>query len=214
MPKHHFQKGSATVEPKSKNIVWHHATITREDRETLFGQKGIVLWFTGLSGSGKSTLANEVEVQLFERGCHTYILDGDNIRHGLNKDLGFSPKDREENIRRIGEVAHLFGQAGIIVMTAFISPYRADRDLARKLNKEGEFVEIFCRCSLEECERRDTKGLYKKARAGQIPEFTGISAPYEEPEKPDLVLDTDQEPVKESAAKVIVYLKDKRIIIR
>jgi len=200
------------VEPKSKNIVWHHATITREDRESLFGQKGVVIWFTGLSGSGKSTLANEVEVQLFERGCHTYILDGDNIRHGLNKDLGFSPKDREENIRRIGEVAHLFSQAGIIVMTAFISPYRADRDIARKLNKEGEFLEIYCRCSLDECERRDTKGLYKKARAGQIPEFTGISAPYEEPEKPELVLDTDQEPVKESAAKVIASLEDKGIV--
>jgi len=202
------------VEPKSKNIVWHHATITREDRESLFGQKGVVIWFTGLSGSGKSTLANEVEVQLFERGCHTYILDGDNIRHGLNKDLGFSPKDREENIRRIGEVAHLFSQAGIIVMTAFISPYRADRDIARKLNKEGEFLEIYCRCSLDECERRDTKGLYKKARAGQIPEFTGISAPYEEPEKPELILDTDKEPVKESAAKVIAYLEDKGIIAK
>ena len=202
------------MEPKSKNIVWHHATITREDRESLFGQKGVVIWFTGLSGSGKSTLANEVEVQLFERGCHTYILDGDNIRHGLNKDLGFSPKDREENIRRIGEVAHLFSQAGIIVMTAFISPYRADRDIARKLNKEGEFLEIYCRCSLDECERRDTKGLYKKARAGQIPEFTGISAPYEEPEKPELILDTDQEPVKESAAKVIAYLEDKGIVTR
>ena len=202
------------MEPKSKNIVWHHATITREDRESLFGQKGVVIWFTGLSGSGKSTLANEVEVQLFERGCHTYILDGDNIRHGLNKDLGFSPKDREENIRRIGEVAHLFSQAGIIVMTAFISPYRADRDIARKLNKEGEFWEIYCRCSLDECERRDTKGLYKKARAGQIPEFTGISAPYEEPEKPELIIDTDQEPVKESAAKVIAYLEDKGIIAK
>ena len=202
------------MEPKSKNIVWHHATITREDRGNLFGQKGVVIWFTGLSGSGKSTLANEVEVQLFERGCHTYILDGDNIRHGLNKDLGFSPKDREENIRRIGEVAHLFSQAGIIVMTAFISPYRTDRDVARKLNKEGEFVEIYCRCSLDECERRDTKGLYKKARAGQIPEFTGISAPYEEPEKPELIIDTDQEPVKESAAKVIAYLENKGIIAK
>ena len=136
------------AEPKSKNIVWHHATITKEDREQLFSQKGVVIWFTGLSGSGKSTLANEVEVALFERGCHTYILDGDNIRHGLNKDLGFSPRDREENIRRIGEVAHLFAQAGIIVMTAFISPYIADRDLARTLNTPGDFIEIYCRCSL------------------------------------------------------------------
>jgi adenylylsulfate kinase len=200
------------AEPKSKNIVWHHATITKEDREKLFSQKGVVIWFTGLSGSGKSTLANEVEAALFERGCHTYILDGDNIRHGLNKDIGFSPKDREENIRRIGEVAHLFAQAGVIVMTAFISPYLADRELARKLNKEGEFIEIYCRCSLEECERRDTKGLYKKARAGEVKEFTGISAPYEEPVQPELILDTDKETLKESVGKVLAYLEKRGII--
>jgi adenylylsulfate kinase len=199
-------------EPKSKNIVWHHATITKEDREKLFRQKGVVIWFTGLSGSGKSTLANAVEASLFERGCHTYILDGDNIRHGLNKDLGFSPKDREENIRRIGEVAHLFAQAGVIVMTAFISPYRADRDLSRKLNKEGEFIEIYCRCALEECERRDTKGLYKKARAGEVKEFTGISAPYEEPLQPELVLDTDRESLQESAGKVLAFFEKQGII--
>jgi adenylylsulfate kinase len=199
-------------EPKSKNIVWHHATITKEDREKLFSQKGVVIWFTGLSGSGKSTLANAVEASLFERGCHTYILDGDNIRHGLNKDLGFSPKDREENIRRIGEVAHLFAQAGVIVMTAFISPYRADRDLSRKLNPEGVFIEIYCRCSLEECERRDTKGLYKKARAGEVKEFTGISAPYEEPVQPELVLDTDRESLQESAGKVLSFLEKQGII--
>ena len=200
------------AEPKSKNIVWHHATITKEDREKLFSQKGVVIWFTGLSGSGKSTLANEVEVALFERGSHTYILDGDNIRHGLNKDIGFSPKDREENIRRIGEVAHLFAQAGVIVMTAFISPYLADREMARKLNKEGEFIEIYCRCALEECERRDTKGLYKKARAGEVKEFTGISAPYEEPAQPELILDTDKESLKESAGKVLAYLEKQGII--
>ena len=200
------------AEPKSKNIVWHHATITKEDREKLFSQKGVVIWFTGLSGSGKSTLANEVEGALFERGCHTYILDGDNIRHGLNKDIGFSPKDREENIRRIGEVAHLFAQAGVIVMTAFISPYLADRELARKLNKEGEFIEIYCRCSLEECERRDTKGLYKKARAGEVKEFTGISAPYEEPVQPELILDTDKESLKESAGNVLAWLEKQGII--
>lgn len=199
-------------EPKSKNIVWHHATITKEDREKLFSQKGVVIWFTGLSGSGKSTLANAVEASLFERGCHTYILDGDNIRHGLNKDLGFSPHDREENIRRIGEVAHLFAQAGVIVMTAFISPYRADRDLSRKLNPEGVFIEIYCRCSLEECERRDTKGLYKKARAGEVKEFTGISAPYEEPVQPELVLDTDRESLQESAGKVLAFLEKQGII--
>jgi len=200
------------AEPKSKNIVWHHATITKEDREKLFSQKGVVIWFTGLSGSGKSTLANEVEGALFERGCHTYILDGDNIRHGLNKDLGFSPKDREENIRRIGEVAHLFAQAGVIVMTAFISPYLADRDVARKLNPAGDFIEIYCRCSLDECERRDTKGLYKKARAGEVKEFTGISAPYEEPVQPELLLDTDKETLKESAARVLALLEEKKII--
>ena len=206
------RKENRMTEPKSKNIVWHHATITKEDREKLFSQKGVVIWFTGLSGSGKSTLANEVEAALFERGCHTYILDGDNIRHGLNKDIGFSPKDREENIRRIGEVAHLFAQAGVIVMTAFISPYLADREMARKLNKEGEFIEIYCRCSLEECERRDTKGLYKKARAGEVKEFTGISAPYEEPVQPELILDTDKETLKESAGNVLAYLEKRGII--
>jgi len=192
--------------------VWHHATVTKEDRENLFNQKGVVIWFTGLSGSGKSTLANEVEAYLFERGRHTYILDGDNIRHGLNKDLGFSPEDREENIRRIGEVAHLFAQAGVVVMTAFISPYRADREAARKLNREGEFIEIYCRCALEECERRDTKGLYKKARAGEVKEFTGISAPYEEPAQPELILDTDRESVKESVGNVLAWLEEQGII--
>ncbi len=216
--------------PKSKNIVWHQTHITTENREKKFGQKGVILWFTGLSGSGKSTLANEVERILFERGLRTFILDGDNIRHGLNKDLGFSPKDREENIRRIGEVAHLFAQAGLIVMTAFISPYRKDRDLVRGLarpNPEGaleqhgevgglaaqsEFLEIFVKCSLEACEQRDTKGLYKKARAGQIPEFTGISAPYEEPHHPELVVETDKETLDESARKVIQYLESQGIV--
>ena len=161
-------------EPKSKNIVWHHATITKEDREKLFSQKGVVIWFTGLSGSGKSTLANAVEATLFERGCHTYILDGDNIRHGLNKDLGFSPKDREENIRRIGEVAHLFAQAGVIVMTAFISPYRADRDLSRKLNPEGVFIEIYCRCSLRNASAGTPRGSTKRpapARSRNLPGY-------------------------------------------
>jgi adenylylsulfate kinase len=201
-------------EPKSKNITWHQAKIDTEARERLTGHKGIVIWFTGLSGSGKSTLATEVERALYERGCHTYVLDGDNIRHGLNRDLGFSPEDREENIRRIGEVASLFAQAGLIGMTAFISPYRKDRDGARALRKDGAFVEVYCRCSLEECENRDTKGLYKKAKAGQIPEFTGISAPYEEPLHAELVLDTDKEGVEQSAARVLRYLEDKGIIPR
>jgi len=194
--------------PKSQNITWHHAIITKEDRERLLGQKGVTLWFTGLSQSGKSTLATEVEKRLYERGHITYILDGDNIRHGLNKNLGFSPEDREENIRRIGEVAHLFSQAGIINMTAFISPYRADRRKARDLAKKGEFIEIFCRCSLDACEKRDKKGLYKKARAGEVPEFTGISAPYEEPENPEITIDTDKETIEEGVGKVISYLEN------
>ena len=194
--------------PKSQNITWHHAIITKEDRERLLGQKGVTLWFTGLSQSGKSTLATEVEKILYERGYITFILDGDNIRHGLNRNLGFSPEDREENIRRIGEVAHLFSQAGIINMTAFISPYRADRRKARDLAKKGEFIEIFCRCSLDACEKRDKKGLYKKARAGEVPEFTGISAPYEEPENPEITIDTDKETIEEGVGKVISYLEN------
>jgi adenylylsulfate kinase len=193
--------------PKSQNITWHHAIITKEDRERLLGQKGVTLWFTGLSQSGKSTLATEVEKRLYERGYITFILDGDNIRHGLNRNLGFSPEDREENIRRIGEVAHLFSKAGIINMTAFISPYRVDRRKARDLANEGQFIEIFCRCSLDACEERDKKGLYKKAKAGEIPEFTGISAPYEEPENPEIIIDTDKEPIEEGVRKVISYLE-------
>lgn len=200
--------------PASKNIVWHQAHISKEDREKRFGQKGVILWFTGLSGSGKSTLANEVERILFGRGLHSFILDGDNIRHGLNKDLGFSPEDREENIRRIGEVAHLFAQSGVIVMTAFISPYKKDRNQVRSLAAQGEFLEIYVKCSLEACEKRDTKGLYQKARAGQIPEFTGISAPYEEPGKPELVVETDRETLEESARRVIQCLESRGIIPR
>ncbi|MFQ6105198.1 MAG: adenylyl-sulfate kinase [Candidatus Glassbacteria bacterium] len=199
-------------QPKSKNITWHEAKIDSSKREELNGHKGVVLWFTGLSGSGKSTVATEVEHALYERGCHTFVLDGDNIRHGLNKDLGFSPEDREENIRRIGEVAHLFAQAGIIAMTAFISPYRRDRDRAREINEDGKFMEIFCRCNLGTCEERDPKGLYKKARAGEIEEFTGISAPYEEPLHPELILDTDKETLEESTRKVIDLLEERGII--
>ena len=198
--------------PKSQNITWHHAIITKEDREQLLGQKGVTLWFTGLSCSGKSTLATEVEKRLYERGYLTYILDGDNIRHGLNKNLGFSPEDREENIRRIGEVANLFRQAGIINMTAFISPYRADRKKARGLAKEGEFIEIFCKCSLETCEGRDKKGLYKKAKAGEVSEFTGISAPYEEPENPEITIETDRETIEEGVSKIISYMEKKGVI--
>ncbi len=176
------------------------------------GQKGVTLWFTGLSASGKSTLANEIQKRLFERGHLTYVLDGDNIRQGLNRDLGFSPQDRNENIRRIGEVANLFREVGVINLTAFISPYRADRKMARDLSSDGEFIEIFCRCSLEVCEQRDPKGLYPKARAGEIPEFTGISAPYEEPENPEIILETDKESVEESVQKVIAVLEKRNII--
>jgi len=197
---------------KSKNITWHEAIITREDRERLNGHKAVVIWFTGLSGSGKSTLAQAVEKALFDMGCRTFVLDGDNIRHGLNKDLGFSPEDREENIRRIGEVANLFVDAGVFAMTAFISPYRADRDKARALAPEGRFFEIFLTCPLEVCEERDPKGLYKKARAGEIKEFTGISAPYEAPESPELVIDTSLEGVETSAKRVVDLLRERGIV--
>lgn len=200
-----------TDEVRSTNITWHEADITKEDRERLNGHKAVVIWFTGLSGCGKSTLAHAVENTLFERGCRTIVLDGDNIRHGLNKNLGFSPEDREENIRRLGEVAKLFTDAGVIAITAFISPYRADRDKARAL-AGGAFLEVYVKCALEICEQRDPKGLYKKARAGEIPEFTGISAPYEEPLSPELVVDTGQESVEESVEKVLAVLKQHGVI--
>lgn len=197
---------------KATNITWHHADITKDDREKQNGHKAVVIWFTGLSGSGKSTLAHAVENALFDAGCRTFVLDGDNIRHGLNKDLGFSPEDREENIRRIGEVAHLFTQAGVIAMTAFISPYRADRDKARAIAGEGNFFEVYVKCALDVCEQRDPKGLYKKARAGQIPEFTGISAPYEEPDKAEIVVDTGVHSLEESAELVLGVLRERGII--
>ncbi len=196
----------------SSNVVWHHATIDREAREKLNGHKSVILWFTGLSGSGKSTLAHAVEEKLYEMKCRTYVLDGDNIRHGLCGDLGFSNEDRVENIRRIGEVAKLFVEAGVISLTAFISPFRADRDNVRKINAEGDFFEIYCKCSLDICEERDVKGLYKKARAGEIKEFTGINSPYEEPLNPELTVDTGSESLEESAAKVINLLLERGVI--
>lgn len=195
------------AEQKASNLTWHETTVTKQDRETLLNQKGCVVWFTGLSGSGKSTLANAVAHQLHERNHHTYVLDGDNVRHGLNKNLGFSPEDREENIRRVGEVAKLFVDAGTIVMTAFISPYREDRDQARELIEENRFVEVFVECPLNICEERDPKGLYKKARTGEIKEFTGISAPYEEPNKPEVVVNTSELSVIESALSVTLFLE-------
>jgi len=197
---------------KATNIQWHKALITADDHARLNGHSGVVLWFTGLSASGKSTVACEVEHVLYKLGCHTYVLDGDNIRHGLNKNLGFSPEDRTENIRRIGEVARLFADAGVIAMTAFISPYIADRQSARKLLPAGRFIEVYCKCSLEACEQRDPKGLYKKARAGQLKEFTGIDAPYEAPSNPELTIETGSQTVEESAAAVVAYLRDKGII--
>jgi len=174
----------------SSNVVWHHATVTRARREQQNNHRGTILWFTGLSGAGKSTLAHAVEEELHQRGCRTFVLDGDNVRHGLCGDLGFSNEDRIENIRRVGEIAKLFMEAGLIVLTAFISPFRSDRERVRGMVEHGDFVEIYCNSSLEICESRDVKGMYKKARAGQISEFTGISSPYEVPEKPELVVDT------------------------
>jgi len=193
-------------EPKSSNITWHQGLVSRAEREQRNRNRGLILWYTGLSASGKSTIANEVERQLFSAGYHTYVLDGDNIRFGLNKDLGFSAADRTENIRRIGEVAKLFVDAGIIVSAAFISPYRSDRHLVRCIVEAGDMVEVYVKCDIAICEQRDPKGLYQQARAGQVAEFTGISAPYEEPEEPELVLDSGRLAVGECARKVIDYL--------
>ena len=202
------------AEQKATNIVWHHGTVTRADREKLGGHRGCTIWLTGLSGSGKSTIAVDLEKRLFERGAHTYILDGDNIRHGLNKNLGFSPADRTENIRRIGEVAKLFTDAGVVALTAFISPYRADRDQVRALMADGDFIEIHVDCPVEVCEGRDVKGLYKKARAGEIKEFTGISAPYEAPEKAELTIESHELSVEQSVAKILGYLEERGITSR
>lgn len=190
----------------SGNVVWHHATVTRARREAQNGHCGAILWFTGLSGAGKSTLAHEVEERLHQMGCRTFVLDGDNVRHGLCGDLGFSAEDRVENIRRIGEVAKLFMEAGVIVLTAFISPFRADRDKVRTMVHAGEFVEIYCRCPIEVCEQRDAKGLYKKARAGEIVQFTGISSPYEAPDKPELIVDTSRQSLDECVQQVVAML--------
>lgn len=201
-----------TVETKSKNVVWHNATVTRERRQKQNKHKSVILWFTGLSGAGKSSLAHAVEEQLHQLGCRTYVLDGDNVRHGLCGDLGFSVEDRVENIRRIGEVAKLFLEAGVIAMTAFISPFRAEREAARKLVPHGEFIEIYCRCPLSVCEERDVKGLYKKARAGEIAEFTGISSPYEEPIAAEMTVDTGSRPIEECATDVIGMLCKRGII--
>lgn len=201
-----------TINRKATNVVWHHATVSREKRQQQNGHKSVLLWFTGLSGSGKSTLAHAVEERLHQMGGNTFVLDGDNVRHGLCGDLGFTEQDRIENIRRVGEVAKLFLEAGIITMTAFISPFAKDRQRVRTLFPHGDFLEIFCQCSIEVCEERDVKGLYKRARAGEIPNFTGISSPYEEPYAPELVIDTAALDLDQSAERVIELLRERGIV--
>jgi adenylylsulfate kinase len=202
----------AASTPAATNIVWHHSTVTRAARAHQRGHRSAILWFTGLSGAGKSTLANAVNSALFEQGLACYVLDGDNIRHGLCSDLGFSDADREENIRRIGEVAKLFLDAGVVVLTAFVSPFRADRDRARALVEAADFIEIHCAADLEVCEQRDTKGLYAKARAGEIKEFTGISSPYEAPATPELRIDTGSQDLEACVAQVLAYLEGAGVI--
>jgi adenylylsulfate kinase len=196
------------------NITWHEGSVSRAERSRNLGQKGATVWFTGLSGSGKSTIAVALEQVLLQRGKHAYCLDGDNVRHGLNKNLGFSAEDREENIRRIGEVAKLFADAGLIALTSFISPYRADRDKARKLHDDTDldFIECYVECPLDVAEQRDPKGLYKKARAGEIKGFTGIDDPYEAPLNPELILRTDQYSVAECVQQVLDLLDEKRVL--
>lgn len=202
------------MDSENRNLYWHEHAVSIQDRWETNGHKSCVIWFTGLSASGKSTIANALCKQLHNLGIKGYVLDGDNIRHGLNKDLGFSPENRKENIRRIGEVAKLFVDAGLIVMTAFISPFREDRDNARNLLKGGEYIEVYVKCPLVECEKRDPKGIYKKARIGKVHEFTGISSPYEEPEKPELVLETDKISLDQCIDNLLEYLSKHNYIQR
>ena len=197
---------------KSPNVIYHQASVTRERRNQSNNHQSVVLWFTGLSGSGKSTLAHVLEEKLFNKGCKTLVLDGDNVRHGLNSNLDFSDDDRKENIRRIGEVAKLMLESGLIVMTAFISPFREDRAAVRNLISNSDFIEIYCKASLKTCEERDVKGLYKRARAGEIKNYTGIDSPYEAPENPELIIDTDKETLDESVSKIYSFLERKAII--
>ncbi|MDC3360788.1 adenylyl-sulfate kinase [Candidatus Thioglobus sp.] len=192
---------------KSSNVIYHQATVTRKRRNKLNKHRSAVLWFTGLSGSGKSTLAHALEEKLFQKGCRTFVLDGDNVRHGLNSNLDFSESDRTENIRRISEVSKLMLESGLIVMTAFISPFNKDRNEAKRLISNDDFIEIYCKASLEKCEARDVKGLYKKARAGKIKNYTGIDSPYEVPENPDLIIDTDNETLDNAVFKILNFLE-------
>lgn len=202
-----------TTPPVSSNVVWHQATVTRVRREAQNGHRGAIIWFTGLSGSGKSTLAHAVEETLHQKGCRTFVLDGDNVRHGLCGDLGFSEAGRIENIRRVGEMAKLFMEAGIIVLTAFISPYRADRERVRAMVKEGDFIEVYCDAPIEVCESRDVKGMYKKARAGLIGEFTGISSPYEVPENPELDVNTGGSELELCVRQVVEEMTQRAIFL-
>jgi adenylylsulfate kinase len=203
---------SESAKPVSPNVVWHHATVTRERREKAQGHRGAVLWFTGLPSSGKSTIAHDVEEKLHQMRCRTFVLDGDNVRHGLCGDLGFTDADREENIRRIGELSKLFVEAGVLVLTAFVSPFRRDRERARGLLLHGDFLEIYCRCPVETCEQRDPKGHYLLARQGKLKGFTGVSAPYEEPAGPELILDTTRLSIEDSAANVLMLLRSRGIV--
>jgi adenylylsulfate kinase len=197
---------------KSSDVVWHHATVTRERRETLNGHRSVIIWFTGLSGAGKSTIAHALEERLHMMGARTYVFDGDNVRHGLCGDLGFSIEDRTENIRRVGEMVKLFLDAGVISLTAFISPLSSDRRRVRQLVGDDDFIEVYCRCGLDTCEARDVKGLYKKARAGEIKNFTGISSPYEEPEAAEVIIDTDRLTIDESVDRLVDYLRKRRVL--
>jgi adenylylsulfate kinase len=194
------------------DVIWHNATVTRERRESLNKHRSVILWFTGLSGAGKSTLAHAVEEELFKKGCRTFVFDGDNVRHGLCSDLGFSTEDRVENIRRIGEMTKLFLDAGVIALTAFISPFISDRNRVRSLVPNGDFIEIYCNCSLEVCEARDVKGLYGRAREGVLKNFTGISSPYEVPVTPELIVDTGLLTLEESVIKVLEFLQHREIV--
>ncbi|USL45757.1 adenylyl-sulfate kinase [Priestia megaterium] len=196
----------------NRNITWHDYTITKKQRRNQNGHESFIIWFTGLSGSGKSTIANALAKALFIRKINNYVLDGDNIRHGLNKDLGFSEKERTENIRRIGEISKLFVDSGLVILTAFISPFQEDRDQVRQLVEPKEFIEIYVKCTLDECEKRDSKKLYQKARAGEIKNFTGIDSPYEEPVNPELVVETDTLSIEECVNKIIIYLETMKLI--
>lgn len=207
-----MQPEMTTQSSAPPNIVWHHATVTRQRREAQNGHRGAIIWFTGLSGSGKSTLAHAVEEELHRRGCRTFVMDGDNVRHGLCADLGFSSEDRIENIRRVGEVARLFMEAGVIVLTAFISPFRAGRERVRGMAGDGDFIEIYCDAHIEICERRDMKGVYRKARSGRIADFTGISSPYEIPENPEITVNTGEKELDDCVQQVIDEMMQRSII--